>query len=181
MEGQVVEFFGKVFHMADSPYDWGNNISIYEIWISKADDLPYKYRREQDHDVSVCICSDVRLNTLLVDNLLSTSFYPQDYEIRIKGKDRSGEDAQNMASSLVGQKAPEWVLQNADDRPVALSDFKSKVLLVNFTGIGCGACQAAVPFLKELKGKFSEEDFDIAAIESWQATVRAVKHYSDIK
>lgn len=58
---------------------------------------------------------------------------------------------------------------------------KSKVLLINFTGIGCGACQAAVPFLKELKGKFSNEDFDLIAIEGWSRKEHSIQVYANNK
>lgn len=72
-----------------------------------------------------------------------------------------------MAANLTGKKAPEWTLNDIKERPVSLSDLKSKVILVNITGIGCGACQASIPFLKELKRKYQEEDFELVAIESW--------------
>ncbi len=63
----------------------------------------------------------------------------------------------------------------------AQGDVKGKVILLNFTGIGCGACQAAVPFLKELKSKYAEKDFEIVAIESWSRTPRSLQIYSDRK
>lgn len=55
------------------------------------------------------------------------------------------------------------------------------MLLINFTGIGCGACQAAVPFLKELKGKFSNEDFDLIAIEGWSRKEHSIQVYANNK
>lgn len=44
-EDKQVEFFGQAYYMPDNPYDWGETTSIYELWISKSDNLPYKYRR----------------------------------------------------------------------------------------------------------------------------------------
>ncbi len=41
-ENQQVEFFGKAFHMPLPPFDIGNTTSIYELWINKSNDLPYK-------------------------------------------------------------------------------------------------------------------------------------------
>ena len=78
------------------------------------------------------------------------------------------------------KKAPEWTLNDIKERPVSLSDLKSKVILVNITGIGCGACQASIPFLKELKRKYQEEDFELVAIESW-SRMHSLQNYAKRK
>ncbi len=82
--------------------------------------------------------------------------------------------------NLTGKKAPEWTLNDIKERPVSLSDLKSKVILVNITGIGCGACQASIPFLKELKRKYQEEDFELVAIESW-SRMHSLQNYAKRK
>ena len=64
-----------------------------------------------------------------------------------------GAPSRNMAANLTGKKAPEWTLNDIKERPVSLSDLKSKVILVNITGIGCGACQASIPFLERTEKK----------------------------
>ena len=46
---------------------------------------------------------------------------------------------------------------------------------------GCGACQAAVPFLKKLKELFSNEEFDLIAIESWSHNASAIRNYAKRK
>ncbi|MEZ5010123.1 MAG: hypothetical protein R2744_00045 [Bacteroidales bacterium] len=51
-EEEQVEFFGKAY-MPPSPYTYGDNPSVYELWIDKETDLPYKIRREMSHDISV--------------------------------------------------------------------------------------------------------------------------------
>ena len=45
-EDRQVEFFGKAYYIPKPPFDLGDPTSIYELWISKADGLPYKMRRE---------------------------------------------------------------------------------------------------------------------------------------
>ena len=91
-----------------------------------------------------------------------------------------GAPSRNMAANLTGKKAPEWTLNDIKERPVSLSDLKSKVILVNITGIGCGACQASIPFLKELKRKYQEEDFELVAIESW-SRMHSLQNYAKRK
>ena len=83
--------------------------------------------------------------------------------------------------TLQDKPAPQWTLTDIEDRPVSLADIKSKVILLNFTGIGCGACQAAIPFLKELKTKYAPEDFELIAIESWSGKTSSRKGYSEKK
>lgn len=176
-EDTQVEFFGKAIHMPKSPF-CTDPTSIYEIWIRKSDDLPYKRRREMSHDVSVAMCSDVKFNQLSLEDLDLFRYIPEDYQIE---KYQYGKKKEVDATSLIGKPAPSWTLCNVKGSPVALSDVKGKVILLNFTGIGCGACQAAVPFLKELKSKYAEKDFEIVAIESWSRTPRSLQIYSDRK
>ena len=84
-----------------------------------------------------------------------------------------------MATDLVGQKAPDWMLKDMYEKPVALSEFKSKVLLVNLTGIGCGACHASIPFLNGLKGKFDAGEFEVVSIETWGRKPHSLRTYAD--
>ncbi|NDW11946.1 TlpA family protein disulfide reductase [Bacteroides sp. 214] len=172
-EDEQIEFFGKAYRMTDVPYVL-DPTSIYELWISKKDNLPYKTRREMSHDISVTICSNVEFNKLSIEDLHIDHYYPQDYEIRLRGKKR----VTSTKEDLTGKQAPDWTLNNMHEQPVSLSDFKSKVLLINFTGIGCGPCQASIPFLKQLKEHFSPEEFDLVAIETWVRKSHSYQNYT---
>ena len=44
-----------------------------------------------------------------------------------------------------------------------------------------GACQAAIPFLKQLKESFTSEEFELIAIESWSRKVSAIRNYAKRK
>lgn len=179
-ESQQVEFFGKAYHMPLSPFDIGNTTSIYELWISKSNDLPYKIRREMSHDISVSTYSNVAINKLTINDFNVTDYFPKDYEI-VKYSDLHKKNKASTASELVGKKAPDWILEDIEAQPVSLNDCKSKIILINFTGIGCGACQAAIPFLKQLKESFTSEEFELIAIESWSRKVSAIRNYANRK
>lgn len=71
------------------------------------------------------------------------------------------------------------MLKDMYEKPVALSEFKSKVLLVNLTGIGCGACHASIPFLNGLKGKFNAGEFEVVSIETWGREPHSLRTYAD--
>lgn len=52
---------------------------------------------------------------------------------------------------MTGKKAPDWTLTDMKGQKVSLSGIKSKVILLQFTGIGCGPCKISIPFLNRLK------------------------------
>lgn len=180
-EDKQVEFFGKAYHMPVNPYNMGNTTSIYELWINKSNDLPYKKRREMPHDISVSTCSNVEINKLAMNDFKAANYFPKDYEIRKYGDIQKKSENAPSAFDLEGKKAPDWVLDNTKSQPVSLADYENKILLINFTGIGCGACQAAVPFLKKLSELFNSEDLELIAIETWSRKVPAILNYSNRK
>lgn len=59
---------------------------------------------------------------------------------------------------LPGNQAPEFTLQNIHGENVSLSDFKGKVVYLDFWASWCGPCMREVPFAKELKKRFEGED-----------------------
>lgn len=176
-EDRQVEFFGKAYYIPKPPFDLGDPTSIYELWINKSDDLPYKVRREMSHQISANICSDVVLNQLSMADFNLYDYLPQDYEIRKYGE--KGKTTQLSARELIGKKAPDWMLKDMYENPVSLSNLKSKVLLVNLTGIGCGACHASIPFLNGLKEKFNADEFEVISIETWGRKPHSLRTYAD--
>ena len=176
-EDRQVEFFGKAYYIPKPPFDLGDPTSIYELWINKSDDLPYKVRREMSHQISANICSDVVLNQLSMADFNLYDYLPQNYEIRKYGE--KGKTTQLSARELIGKKAPDWMLKDMYENPVSLSNLKSKVLLVNLTGIGCGACHASIPFLNGLKEKFNADEFEVISIETWGRKPHSLRTYAD--
>lgn len=176
-EDKQVEFFGKAYYIPKPPFDLGDPTSIYELWINKSDDLPYKVRREMSHQISANICSDVVLNQLSMADFNLYDYLPQDYEIRKYGE--KGKTTQLSARELIGKKAPDWMLKDMYENPVSLFNLKSKVLLVNLTGIGCGACHASIPFLNGLKEKFNADEFEVVSIETWGRKPHSLRTYAD--
>jgi len=133
-EDKQVEFFGKAFYMPSTDYNYGETISKYEIWINKSNDLPYKVRREMSHDISVRTCYDVVLNKNQLKDFNAADYFQPDYEIVRYGFGKPDDTKNN----LIGKKAPDWMLNNAEGRTVALSELKSKVVMIQFTSVSCG-------------------------------------------
>lgn len=174
-ENQQVEFFGKAYHMPENPYTSVDPTSIYEIWISKSNQLPYKIRREMSHETTITTCEDVKLNTLSIRDFQLSDYMPDNYTVRMYGDKVEPVSAQ----SLTGKKAPDWILPDMNEKAVALKELKSKVLLINLTGIGCGPCMASIPFLNELKESYKTEDFELISIETWMRKPQSLRVYAD--
>jgi len=172
-EEEQVEFFGKAFHMPPSPYTYGDNTSIYELWIDKETDLPYKVRREMSHDISVSTSLDPEFNKLDINDFRAADYFPPDYEIRQYGYKTTDE----KKSELLNVEAPEWTLQSADNKTVSLADITSRVVLVQFTSVSCGPCRASIPFLKEINKEFGIDDFALVAIECTSKNLNALRSY----
>lgn len=174
-EDEQVEFFGAAHHIPKPPFDMGDPTSVYEIWMSKSNDLPYKIRREMSHNISAYTCFDAQINKLAVTGIKVTDYIPEDYEVREYGKKYDTKPK----TDLTGKKAPDWTLMDIKEQMVSLSELKSKVVLIEFTGIGCGPCVASIPFLNELKNKYSADDLTVVGIETWNRKTHSLQNYAN--
>lgn len=73
-----------------------------------------------------------------------------------------------MTTSVVQlkQTAPEFSLTTSDGKTVKLSDYKGKVILINFFATWCGPCMVEMPFLqKEIWNKLKDNpDFVLLSL-----------------
>ena len=71
-----------------------------------------------------------------------------------------------------------FTLKDMNGKDVKLSDFKGKVVLVNFWATWCPPCKAEVPDLVELKGKYGSQGFEILGI-SVDDPIEELKPFAD--
>ena len=66
--------------------------------------------------------------------------------------------------SVEGKPAPELKLKDLDGKDVSLSDFKGKVVFVNFWATWCDPCRVEIPWLIEMQQKYGPKGFTVLGV-----------------
>jgi len=64
----------------------------------------------------------------------------------------------------VGQIAPDFTLGDLGGKPVSLSDFRGKVIIVNFWATWCPPCRAEMPSMERLYRELANEGLVMLAV-----------------
>jgi peroxiredoxin len=87
----------------------------------------------------------------------------------------------------IGAMAPDFTAQNVDGKDVKLSDFRGKVVILDFWATWCGPCMASMPHTQEVSAHYKDQGVVVlgsctsdtrAKFESWVKTNQS--KYPDI-
>lgn len=168
--GKVVEFIGLATFICNIPY----KVSRYVVLIDNKNNLPYKYIRKMPHQTSSELCTDIKVSNEKLYEFVAARHIPVDFTI--VGR----EPIIEIPNELEGQAAPVWNLKETNGDSISLNDLKSKILLLQFTGIGCGPCHASLPFLEQLLIDLKNEDFELLSIETWSNNLSGIQRYKEL-
>lgn len=74
--------------------------------------------------------------------------------------------SQNHGIPSVGTPAPKFELQNLDGETEALTDYRGKIVFLNFWATWCGPCRVEMPMMEELYQELKREDFVVLAVST---------------
>ena len=93
----------------------------------------------------------------------------------------SGCGSTTVRAAVKGDKerkaAPDFMLKDADGKTVHLSDYKGKVVLLDFWATWCGPCKIEIPWFMEFEQQFKDKGFAVLGVSMDEDGWGAVKPY----
>lgn len=85
--------------------------------------------------------------------------------------------AYNVTAQNIGSAAPGFTLKDINGRNVSLSDFKGKVIILDFWATWCPPCREEIPDFIALQNEYGKKGLQILGISVDREGLKAVKPF----
>lgn len=91
-------------------------------------------------------------------SMLDSTLAPSPYYVALV------ERIEKLEKVAVGKVAPDFTMNDVDGRPLSLSAYKGKYVLIDFWASWCGPCRRENPHVVELYNEFNDKGFEILGV-----------------
>jgi peroxiredoxin len=74
--------------------------------------------------------------------------------------------------------APEFALKDASGKVIHLSDYKGKVVLLDFWATWCGPCNIEIPWFTEFQKKYKDRGFEVIGVSMDEGGWKAISPFA---
>jgi thiol-disulfide isomerase/thioredoxin len=117
------------------------------------------------------------MQSLKVRGLVPVVALAASLAVTLSARSAPPEDGINAAGNAAA--APNWELKDLDGRTVRSSDFKGKVVVLDFWATWCGPCRAEIPGLVALQKEHSPEGLVIVGASVDEGGASTVKQFTE--
>jgi peroxiredoxin len=75
---------------------------------------------------------------------------------------------ESMKLLKVGEAAPDWHLTDPEGKTHSLSEYRGKVVVMDFWATWCVPCSVVMPRMQKLHEKFAEQGVVVFGVNSWE-------------
>jgi peroxiredoxin len=93
----------------------------------------------------------------------------------------SGGTKKTVRSDKERKTAPDFSLKDANGKTVTLSEYKGKVVLLNFWATWCGPCKIEIPWFMDFEQQYKNRGFAVLGVSMDQDGWDVVKPYVEEK